>query len=251
MTVVARDYHFAAPDTVPPGLTTVRLVNRGGEAHHLLLVRLSRGRTLAQLEQALAGVRRLPSWATPIGGPNARELGSEALATLTLRAGRYAILCLTPSPDGTTHLMKGMSRELTVAPGARVAAEGVEEWRTAVPPVDVELTLGRGGYRFSKPLAAGTHRVRVRNAGTEPHEVAFYRLLPGRTPGDVAAWAARPAGPPPAALVGGVTPLAPGLANEIPLELQRGEYALVCRIAVSRHAPTGAEHAMVARLSVA
>ena len=39
MTVTANDYTFEAPDSVPAGLTEIRLENRGTEMHHVLLIR--------------------------------------------------------------------------------------------------------------------------------------------------------------------------------------------------------------------
>ena len=38
ITVVAGDYSFQAPDTIPAGLTTIRLVNEGKELHHLIVM---------------------------------------------------------------------------------------------------------------------------------------------------------------------------------------------------------------------
>jgi len=38
VTIVAMDYAFKAPATVPAGLTTVRLVNQGKLLHHVQLV---------------------------------------------------------------------------------------------------------------------------------------------------------------------------------------------------------------------
>src|SRR3989442_9806390 len=40
VTIIASDYAFGAPDTIPAGLTTFRLVNQWKELHHASLVRL-------------------------------------------------------------------------------------------------------------------------------------------------------------------------------------------------------------------
>src|SRR6266516_5286675 len=53
VTITATDYAFSAPDTIPAGLTTLRLVNQGKELHHASLVRLSEGNTIADLQAGL------------------------------------------------------------------------------------------------------------------------------------------------------------------------------------------------------
>src|SRR5690606_18468831 len=53
ITIAADDYIFLVPDTVPAGITTLELVNRGAELHHAILVRLEEGKTLAELESEL------------------------------------------------------------------------------------------------------------------------------------------------------------------------------------------------------
>lgn len=49
----ASDYTFNAPETVPPGLTTIRLTNRGQEPHHGHLPRLNEGITFDDFTAAL------------------------------------------------------------------------------------------------------------------------------------------------------------------------------------------------------
>lgn len=44
--VVATDFAFKAPDTIPAGWTTLRLVNRGAQTDFVVLDRLPDGRTL-------------------------------------------------------------------------------------------------------------------------------------------------------------------------------------------------------------
>ena len=41
LSIVASNYAFEAPDTVPAGLTSVDLLNRGPDLHHAWLVRLA------------------------------------------------------------------------------------------------------------------------------------------------------------------------------------------------------------------
>src|SRR5439155_21864912 len=53
VTITATDYAFGAPDTIPAGLTTLRLVNQGKELHHASLVRLGDGKTIADFQAGL------------------------------------------------------------------------------------------------------------------------------------------------------------------------------------------------------
>ena len=115
VTVIATDYHLAIPATLPPGPTTFTIVNRGREAHHLQLERLEQGHSLAELLAALKSGGRPPAWAVDVGGPNAVDPGGRSLpATVDLRPGTYAALCVIPGPDAVPHAMKGMAQQFTV-----------------------------------------------------------------------------------------------------------------------------------------
>lgn len=244
VTVTARDYAFDAPDTLAAGLTTVRLVNRGPELHHVQLLRLEGGRTMADLLAAFKAGGPPPAWAHDVGGPNAPVPGGQSEATLELAPGRYVIACFIPSPNGPPHIAKGMARELIVARGARSAAAA-----RATRPHTV-LTLSDYRFDLSRPLAAGRQLVRVRNAARQSHEVLFVRLAPGRSAHDFTAWAEQMAGPPPGEPVGGTTGIARGGWNDVPLDLVPGDYALICFLPDARDGKAHVAHGMVRQLRV-
>ena len=50
---VAEEYAFEGPDTLSAGWTTVRIHNRGHEPHHIQLLKLTEGKTVAELSSAL------------------------------------------------------------------------------------------------------------------------------------------------------------------------------------------------------
>ena len=87
VTITTSEYAFGMPDTIPAGLTTFRLVNRGKELHHASLVRLRDGKTVADFQAGLAAAMQShtppPSWMTFAGGPNAVTLGDTGVATET------------------------------------------------------------------------------------------------------------------------------------------------------------------------
>lgn len=47
--MMATEYAFGMPDTLPAGLTTFQLVNGGQEVHHAVLVRMTEEHTLQEL----------------------------------------------------------------------------------------------------------------------------------------------------------------------------------------------------------
>jgi hypothetical protein len=239
VSVVATDYAFSMPDTLPAGATTFHLVNRGRELHHLYLARLPRGKTAADVVAAFKAGGAPPSWATDVGGPNGADPGTTSLAaTVPLTPGHYAALCIVPGPDGVPHVMKGMYRDLVVTPATQPA-------RLDLTPARTIITLTDYAFQSSARLTAGVHRVLVRNAGMQSHELELARLLPGKTPADLAAWAERMAGPPPARFLGGISPLGPGRENELTLKLAPGHYVMLCFVPDAKDHKPHVAHGMV------
>ena len=184
VTIIASDYAFRVPDTIPAGLTTFRLVNQGKELHHASLVRLRDGKSVADFQAALVAAMKnhtpSPAWMGFAGGPNALTPGDTGTATQLLQPGSYLFVCWIPSADGTPHVMKGMLHPvvISVAPGPA----------TTVPAADLSITLTDYDFQVSQPLTAGTRVVQVKNAGVQAHEVAITALSPGKTLQDFIAW---------------------------------------------------------------
>ena len=245
ITITADEYVFLMPDTVPAGIATLELVNRGEELHHAMLIRLDEGRTLEELREELQAALRAGSeprpWVVFAGGPNAVDPGVSASVTVALRPGRYALVCLIASPDGDLHAAKGMIRELVVAP-ARAATE--------LPPADAAIVLSDYDFEFSRPLAAGMHTLHVRNDAAQWHEIQLFRLDPGKTVEDLERWLASGDGPPPGASIGGVAALSHGHANNLELNLPPGEYAFVCFLPDSQDGKPHFVHGMVKGFTV-
>src|SRR5688500_6921415 len=199
VTVTASDYAFNAPDSIPAGLTEIRLLNRGTEMHHVWLIRLESGKTLKDLFDAMGKHQGpLPSWARDVGGPNTPGPGGEANAVLRLTPGKYAMVCVIPSPHGKPHVMKGMAKEVTVTPAAATTAGTNLQ-------ISSTMTLLDYAFQFSQPLQAGRQLIRVKNTAAQPHEVVIVRLQPGKTTADVLAWMEKMQGPPPGMPIGGTT----------------------------------------------
>ena len=231
VTFTATDFAFAGPDTIAPGYTTIRMVNRGSQQHHLILARLDDGKTLdslmAFMQKDPAGV---PPFATWRGASNSVMAGDSSGATLDLPDGRYALLCFIPdAADGAPHLVKGMMRELIVA-GTPTGA--------VAPTAGAELRIKDLGYTMPAWIA-GTQTIRVINDGPQIHEAQLFRLEAGKTAKDYLATAVPGyKGPPAGAPVGGSGALSPGLDNYWTVTLAPGTYLLMCYVP----SPDGTPH---------
>lgn len=242
-TVTAKDFSFEAPASIPAGLTTFVLVNKGTELHHLTILKLGQGHTFADLQAALKQPGPLPVWVTEEGGPNAAIPGGSVSATLNLEAGQYALICVIPSPDGTPHFAKGMIKSLEVSPMVRAAA--VE------PAPDITLTLSDYAFDLSQPITAGHHTILVKNAGPQDHEVVFFQLAPGKTAADILTFFdGGQKGLPPGKPIGGLTAIAAGLHGTIMLEFSPGDYALICFVPDAQDGKPHAAHGMMQTITI-
>ena len=244
ITVTARDFAFEAPDTIAAGPTTIRLVNRGPDLHHVALVRLGSHTADEYLKAVQKGAP--PAWATDVGGPNTPAPGKEASATVTLAPGNHLIVCWIPAPDGVPHIMKGMVKPVTVV-GAQ-EAKAMPAAAAPAPAVTVSLT----DYTFtlSKPLVAGTQTIRVRNDATQPHEILLARLAPGKSAADLVAWIEKPQGPPPGEPIGGTTGMAKGVVNDVTVTLTPGEYAFICFLPDAKDGKPHVLHGMIQQVTI-
>jgi hypothetical protein len=233
VTITASDFSFTAPDTIAAGLTTFELVNHGNELHHVQLIRLEQGKTMADVHAALQSQAGPPAWITLMGGPNgAVPHGPPVSAAVSLTPGQYVLLCFIPSPDGKPHVAKGMVRPLTVVGGAAVAQAGL-------PKADNVLTLYDYNFDLDKPLTAGRRTIQIKNKGKDVHEVFIAKLPSGTPVTAMMEWlSGGMKGPPPVMPVGGIVGITVGQENVATVDLEPGEYGLYCFIL----APDGKEH---------
>jgi uncharacterized cupredoxin-like copper-binding protein len=238
--VIATDYAFTMPDTVPGGLTAFHLMNQGKQPHHMVVLRLAPGQHPADLARMAPGAP-MPEGMVLIGGPNFAVPGGTAEATVDLQPGQYAVFCAIPGPEGKPHFALGMLHGLTV-----VAATSA----TAAPSADLTITLGDYSFTESAPLTAGKHVIRVDNAGAQPHEMVFVKLEPGKTIEDFARWVDKMQGPPPVSAMPGVGVLSPGQTNYISDELTPGDYGFICFAADAKDGKPHFLHGMLKQFKV-
>jgi hypothetical protein len=219
----ARDYTYEAPDTLPAGWVTIRMMNHGPETHHGQLLRLNDGVTFQAFSQAIQqegeAALRLT---TLVGGPGAIDAHRTDEVTLDLQPGSYVLACFVPSPDGVPHLAKGMIKPIDVAAADPSAA--------GPPAAQGRFTMRDFSFEMPDRLAAGRASYEVANAGPQPHELVVVKLGDGKTVADVLAWYRTPSGPPPFEAVGGINGLSAGQTGYMTLDLQSGSYAAICLV---------------------
>ena len=245
VTFNAADFSYTGPDTIPAGVTTIRLINGGKEPHHIFTVKLNEGKTAQDLMTAMAAPNATwPAWAVETGGPNAAEPGKTVAATVPMEAGNYVIFCVIPGPDGVPHVAKGMMRNLTVVPAAATAVAAPE------PTADITMKLVDYGFELSTPLTAGRHTIRFDNSAPQSHEVVLVKLNPGSTIQDWLAAAEKMSGPLPGQLMDGISGLSPGKHGYATVDLTPGEYGLVCFAPDIKDGKPHFVHGMVQQITV-
>jgi uncharacterized cupredoxin-like copper-binding protein len=218
----ASDYSFNTPDTLPSGLTTIRLINRGQEPHHAQLLRLNDGVTFEQftagLQQEGEGALRLVSGA---GGPGAIDPNGASEVTLDLKPGMYALACFISGPDGVPHLMKGMLKPIQVTETSE---------SSAAPQVQGTFTMKDFSFDMPSTLTAGRATYEVVNSGPQMHELNVLKLAPGKTTQDLIDWDDAEGGPPPFEAVGGMNAFSVNGSGYMTLDLQPGTYLAICNV---------------------
>lgn len=110
--VIATDYAFEYLDP-SAGAVSFVVANSGDEIHEMLLARFVGETTLqdalASEDPEAAGLVETVGFAGPV------VPGAEIVLNVEdLTPGRYAVVCLIPSPDGLSHAEKGMVSEFSV-----------------------------------------------------------------------------------------------------------------------------------------
>ncbi|MDQ6830758.1 MAG: cupredoxin domain-containing protein [Gemmatimonadota bacterium] len=240
--VRAKDFAFEAPDQIPAGMTTFRMINDGPGLHHVQFVRLDSGKTAADFATAMKAPGEPPHWIVFVGGPNAMAATGESNATMDMTAGNYVMLCFVDFPDHVPHFTKGMVKPLTVTPSTTPSAPA--------PTADVVVTLNDYSFTLSTPVSAGKHTFEVRNTAKQPHEIFIVQLAPGKTAADFKTWLGKMAGPPPGRPVGGTAGMVPGISNYFTADITPGNYVLMCFVPDAKDGKPHLEHGMFQEVKV-
>jgi hypothetical protein len=218
---------FDAPDSIPGGLTRLRVHNADTQANAVVLLRFKDEGTMDQLKDAYAlGATDFAASATEVyrlvtheGGAGAIAPGGEAEVVLDLAPGRYVFLRF-PAIGGA------ITRELEVT-----AAPDVQP---APPESAFTVEMVEFGYPgFPNTLPAGNTTVEVVNEGQKFHLMDVRRV---NEEGITAEQVRQHLGGAPLPLAptysaaGGMAELEPGDSGWVTLDLEPGVYTLFCWI---------------------
>ena len=220
-------------------------MNQGPEFHHVQLLKLSDGKTVADLESGLKAMKPgepMPSWVHEVAGPNTPLPGGEQTTTQELEPGDYAIICFIPSADKVPHAMKGMVRALTVIPATAPSAPA--------PTADITVSMTDYAWSVSPALSSGKHTIRIENMAEQAHEMFIAQLEPGKTAEELAVWIENPQGPPPGKPIGGISGMAKGAVVYLPVDLAPGEYGLYCFLPDAKDGKPHIVHGVITQVTV-
>lgn len=233
--IVTTDYAFTAPDTVPAGLTNMVMVNQGKEPHQAVVFRADSVKTQAEVQAALMSPT-IPSWINVPGGPNGAMPGDSANTMATLTPGNYWLVCFLSGADGKPHFAKGMLKSFVVKPAGMAMA---------MPAGDVTITTKDFAFEVTPAITAGTHTIRMVNAGPQLHEIGVFKLAPGATMATVQAWVkGGMKGMPPMMPVGGIAGLTMGQTANFTATFAKGDYVLLCFVPDAKDGKSHLEHGM-------
>ena len=243
----AKDYSFEGADTLTAGMVTIRLTNSGKELHHVQLVKIDSGHTYAELMEGLKMMKPgspPPPWIHDVAGPNSPPPGAPMTTEVTqdLAAGNYAVLCFIPGPDGVPHVMKGMTKSLTVVPATGATAPA--------PTADITVKMTDYAWAITPDITAGKHVIRLENDAVQSHEMFIAKLAPGKTAKDLVAWVEKMQGPPPGEPIGGTSGMSKGQVVYLPVDLTPGEYGIFCFLPDAKDGKMHVEHGMITQIAV-
>lgn len=109
ITIELSEYKFTPSKAFTAGSHVVNVVNKGGQLHEVLFVRLAPGKTLDDMGKWIAADMKGEPPGEPLGGTSAESPGGSMLVPLELTAGNWAMICFIPdAKDGKPHMEHGM-----------------------------------------------------------------------------------------------------------------------------------------------
>jgi hypothetical protein len=222
LTVLASDTALSTSPTVPAGITTVRLQLTGKTRRDLTVHRIPAGTMPEDVAKGAAGRRESWFQQWSFGGPSTpHDSAPDAMATVDLRPGRYALVSYVVDSAGRPRPDRYAWRDVTV-----IAASILIPARFPVPDATIKVKDAR--IEETGALRTGQRTLQFENVGARPHDVLIGRLKPGKTVDDVVRWDRDRNDPPPFVYVGGLTPMSSGMVAQTRVVLQAGTHVVFC-----------------------
>lgn len=171
VTIIAAEYSFEAPESLPAGWTRVTLENQGELPHDFILFKVEEGRTMEDVMAVLAA-EGPPEWAEFFGAASAR-VGESNWFAANLTPGPYVYLSFGESESGPPDAAQGMIGTLTVTEATGPVPDDA--------PIEADVSIELVDYQFviNGTFSAGRQVLRVSNTGTELHEIVFFKMNEG------------------------------------------------------------------------
>jgi hypothetical protein len=242
VTVTERNYRLVAPglDRLHAGLVTVVVRNGAGGEHGVVLFRLRRPLTRAQIVARFAA-NNLEDFDAR-GGVAVVPTGGFWEATLELSPGRY-LIADGGENGGKANYARGMLEMFAVAAGGAAGT----------PPKTVgKIVMADYSFRISLPKRFdGRGVVAIPNRGRHLHEIALVKTPVGKSATDVLELFHSGAPPGPGyevhELLAG---LGPGHTAYVRFALSQGHYVALCLVPFGKSNKTHADAGMVGEFDV-
>jgi uncharacterized cupredoxin-like copper-binding protein len=225
VTYVGKEYSFDGPDELPAGWTRLTFDNQGEAAHDMQVFSLDEGKTLQDVLAALD--QGPPDWINAYGGIAAGP-GEQVSYTVNLAPGNYVLMSFGGAPDGAPDVAQGMLKGFTVT------GDAADDAAVELPTADVTINMVDYSFQMTGTVTAGQQSVLLTNSGTELHEAQVFKLNEGFTFEEfqqmlMASDQSESQAEPPVTQAWGMI-LSPGISAYGTLDLEPGEYAVVCFI---------------------
>lgn len=109
------DYSFQLTAPLKAGRHVIRVDNVGADPHHVLLFKLTPGRTIQDFQAWLQKHMEGEAPSTYVGAMAELSTGADAYFEVNLTAGEYVLVCLITGRDAVSHAAKGMIRQIRVS----------------------------------------------------------------------------------------------------------------------------------------
>lgn len=114
-TVQMVDFSFAIPGGLQAGEQTWEIVNEGEQPHHLILMRLQEGATIADIQAFMEAGEEGEPPAVPVSGTTVLTTGNRMFVDYDLEPGNYIAACFVHDPEtGAPHVALGMLVPFTI-----------------------------------------------------------------------------------------------------------------------------------------
>lgn len=245
-TEAGKQSRLSVPKSVPAGLVTVELTNRGKAFHEAQLIRLDPGHTPEDALKVIAAEGApSPGWIHVAGGTGPASPGGKRSATQRLRPGNYIVYDAPFQNEG-----QGLKFGLASFKVEGEADDGGGE----LPKAAAKIEAYEYGFKASG-LTIGQNTIEFSNTGSEPHHVVAVPYKPGATLAEVREAFKQEQG-------GAEPPLdfdhtfytariAGGTKQVIELDLDKpGKYALLCFVSDRKGGPPHVAQGMIAEVTV-